>query len=95
MLNTVWSDRYKNYTSKIYWFTHHLMHCLKVVVYKRNTAYNYTPYERVFLCIATEFIVISLHNFTIKRGWIMTSTTVVAIQSKLLYRTCQHNIAVD
>jgi hypothetical protein len=91
MLSTVRSHRYKNDTSKTYWFTH----CLKMVVHNRNTAYNYTPYERVFLCIVTEFIEISLHHFTVTLGWIVTSASAVTVQATLSYRTCQHNIAVD
>jgi hypothetical protein len=71
------------------------MHCLKVVFYNRNIAYSYTPYERVFLYIVTEFTVISVRHFTVTLGWIMTSASVVTVQFMLPYRTCQHNNAVD
>jgi len=63
------------------------MHCLKVVVYSRNIAYNYTPNESVFLCIVTEFIVISVRHFTITLGWVMTSANIDPFQSMLPYRT--------
>jgi hypothetical protein len=71
----------------MYRFTHILKHCLKMVVYSRNIACNYTPNERVFLYIVTEFIVISVRRCTIKLGWIMTSASTVAVQSMLHYRT--------
>jgi hypothetical protein len=66
-----------------------------MVVHNRNTAYNYTPYERVFLCIVTEFIVISLHHFTTTLGWIVISASAVVVQAMLPYHTCLYNIAVD
>ena len=63
------------------------MHCLKVAVYSRNIAYSYTPNDRAFLCIVTEFIVVFVRHFTITLGRIMTSVIRLAVQFVLPYHT--------